>query len=105
MIKLEQWYHDLAILRENLVSLQVYCDQGNESLRNSINGLIQEMDLNDFVLVAMDGKALREKHGESVDNSILMGVVRIRRELKQMLDHVTESAKKTLGKSIVVDGS
>lgn len=105
MDRLEQWYRDLAILRENLVSLQIYCDQRNESLNDSISELFNQMDINDFVIVATEGKTFREEQGAIVDISVLLGVARIRSELKKVLDRVTESATQMLGRAIVVDAS
>jgi hypothetical protein len=51
---LESWFRELALVREALVTLQVYCTLQQDDLSAAAQKLFSVLDANDFAIIATD---------------------------------------------------
>jgi gas vesicle protein len=98
---LENWFRDLGLVREALITMQAHRTNANSELTTVIAELFALLDQFDFVMVATDAATL-EAEGVDKTGLVLWGVASIRRALDRTLSKVAESAKNDLGQDIVV---
>jgi hypothetical protein len=89
---LETWFRELALVREALVTLQVYCAVEHPALSVATKELFSIIEEHDFARIATDAATLG---GEGVNRTglVLMGVAHIRRAIDKTLSVVASSAK------------
>jgi len=98
---LESWFRDLGGIREALVALQAHGNEKDSELWTAIADLFAVLDEYDFVAVATDAATL-EAEGVDRRGLVLWGVARVRNALDLALPKIAESAKRELGRDILV---
>ena len=88
----EAWFRELALVRESLVTLQVYGALDRPELSAAAQQLFAALDENDFATIATDAAAM-DGEGAHQAGFVLWGVGRIRRELERTLSVVATSAR------------
>jgi len=99
VVGLESWFRELALVREALVTLQVYCTLEQRDLPAAAQKLFKVLDANSFATIATDA-ATMEGEGVHQTGLVLMGVGYIRREIEKTLSVVAANARMDLGSDI-----
>ena len=94
---LENWFRELALVREALVMVQAYSTDVDDQFADVVKELVSIMSEYDFANVATNAATL-EQEGVDKTGLVLWGVARIRMALDRALSQVTKNARNDLGR-------